>query len=410
MNGNSQLPVHGPQQNFKGKEPKDWLPTVNRRLLTLLGFILFLTLAHPAFSDPRGQVSLGASLDGWSSNTSLPFNGTEFFLPFTFSYGVDPNWWLSGQTFFAVGNYTDSIAGTRTQNLTNLTASTLTSDYYFKNFDVPNMVEISLTLPTGDPSWETKQVASNIPTIFVNSRYQDEGWGVSGLYGLSFSAGASVEYGVSVGYTYAGPYDPYYGGLPGNTLKIGDSLFAAFNRAETLPDSQSSVFRLCVMASMPTDVNGQTNFQMGPNGSASYSFNNPAGFSWGLGAQIYTLANRYYVNTGGAVVYGQEPYGSSGERFNFTPSLALGNLTLGGLLQYVQADGYPITDASGLYDGGGFVFGFTPTYNLTLDTDSALNLNAGYDFIVAHNASTGFTQDVDYQYWAFGATYALKIY
>lgn len=52
----------------------------------------------------------------------------------------------------------------------------------------------------------------------------------------------------------------------------------------------------------------------------------------------------------------------------------------------------------------------TPTYNLNLDPDSALNLNAGYDFIVAHNASTGFTQDVNYQYWALGASYSLKIY
>lgn len=312
MKGSSQPTVQSRQQGPKCKVAKDRLSTVDCRLSTLLGVLLLLTLAYPALGDPRGQVSLGASLDGWSSNTSLPFNGTEFFLPFTFSYGVDPNWWLSGQTSFAVGSYTDSIEGTRTQNLSNLTASTLTSDFYFKGFDVPNMAEISLTLPTGDPSWETKQVASNIPAIFVNSRYQDEGWGVSGLYGLSLSAGASVAYGVSVGYSFAGPYDPYYGGLPGNTLKIGDSIFAAFNRTETLPDSQSNVFRLCVMAFLPTDINGQTNFQMGPNGSASYSFNNPAGFSWGVGAQIYTLANRYYVNTGGAVVYGEEPYGSSG--------------------------------------------------------------------------------------------------
>jgi hypothetical protein len=410
MKGSSQLSLHSRQQKLKGKEPKSWPPTVDSRLSTFLGVFLLLALAGPALSDPRGQVSLGASFDSWAANTSLPFKGSEFFTPFSFTYGVDPNWWLSGQTAFAAGSYTDSLAGTETFNLSALTQSTLTSDYYFKGFEVPNMIEVSLTMPTGNPSWETKEVPSNIPAIFVNTRYQDEGWGVSGLYGLSFSAGASVNYGVSAGYSYAGAYDPYYGGLPGNTLKIGDTLFAAFNRTESLPGSQSSIFRLCVMASLPTYLNGQTNFQIGPNGTASYSFNDPAGFSWNVGAQIYTLANRYYVNSSGAEVYGQEPYGSSGERFNFTPTLALGSLTLGGLLQYVQADGYPITDASGLYNGGGFVFGFTPTYNLNLDADSILNLNAGYDFIVAHNGSVGFTQDVDYQYWAVGASYSLKIY
>lgn len=372
--------------------------------------LLVLGLAGPAGADPRGQVSLGFSTDDWSSNTTLPFKGIEFIMPFSFSYGVDPNWWLSGQTSLAVASYTDSIAGTRIQNMTNLTASTLTSDYYFKTLDIPSMAEVSLTIPTGDPAWETKQVAANIPAIFVGSRYTDEGWGVSGLYGLSFSAGASVEYGVSAGYSYAGVYDPYYGGLPGSQLKMGDSIFVAFNRVETLPDKQSGTFRLCAMAFLPTQVNGLTNFELGPNGNASYSFYNPAGFSWSVGAQIYTLSSRYYLNPAGSVVYGLEPYGSSGQRYYFSPSLALGDLTLNGMVQYVEADGYPINDASGLYSGGGAVFGLAPSYNLNLDPVSALSFNGAYNFILAHNASTSFTEDVDYQYWSLGANFVMKIY
>jgi hypothetical protein len=374
-----------------------------------LGSLLFI-LAGPVWSDPRGQVSLGTSFDSWSSGTILPFNGSEFVSPFYLTYGFDPAFWLSLSTAFVSGSYTDSIAGTQTQNLSGLTASTLTSDIYFKALEMNHMIEFSFTLPTGDPSWETKQVASNIPALFVNSRYQDSGWGCSALYGLSFSAAASVEYGVSVGYSYAGPYDPYYGGLPGYTLKMGDSLFAAFNRVESFADNQSGVFRLCLMAFLPTQTNGYTNFQLGPNGSASYSFTNPAGFSWSVGAQIYTLSNRYFLNPGGNPVYGLEPYGSSGQRFNFSPSLALGNLTLGGLLQYVEANGYPIADYSGLYSGGGFVFGFTPSYAWNLDDSSSLNFNAGYNYITAHNASSNFTEDVSYQFWSFGANYALKIY
>jgi len=374
-----------------------------------MGFLL-LTLAYPALGDPRGQVSLGLQFDGWSANTVEPFKGSETFVPFSFSYGVDPSWWLSGQTSFASGSYTDSIAGTETQNLSNLTASTLTSDYYFNAFGVSNMAEVSLTLPTGDPSWETKQVASNIPAIFINSRYQDEGWGASVLYALSFSAPSSVEYGVSAGYSYSGAYDPYYGGVPGNQLKMGDSIFVALNRIESLPQSQSRVFRLCVMAFLPSQINGQTNFELGPNGSASYSFNDPSGFSWSVGTQVYTLSDRYYLNSQGSMVYGAEPFGSSGQRFYFTPALALGNLTLAGNLQFVRANGYPISDYSGLYNGGGVVVGLAPSYAWNLDAVSALTFSGGYNFIAAQNASTNFTQDVDYQYWTFGASYAVKIY
>jgi len=164
------------------------------------------------------------------------------------------------------------------------------------------------------------------------------------------------------------------------------------------------------MAFLPTQINGLTNFQLGPNGSASYTFNNPAGFSWSVGAQIYTLSDRYYYNTAGSAVYGLEPYGSSGQRYYFNPSLALGDLTLGAMVQYVEADGYPISDASGLYNGGGVVFGLTPAYNWNLDAGSALSLSGGYNFVLAHNESADFSEDVNYQYWSLGANYVVKIY
>src|SRR5258708_36406933 len=133
---------------------------------------------------------------------------------------------------------------------------------------------------------------------------------------------------------------------------MGDSLFLAVNRVESFADNKSSTFRLSVMAFLPTQENGLTDFQMGPNGSASYAFTDPNNFSWSLGLQIYTLAQRYYYDPAKAVVYGQEPYGSSGERFYFTPSLAMGSLNLGGLFQIIFANGYPLADYSGLYSGG----------------------------------------------------------
>jgi len=374
----------------------------------LLGLLLF-TLAGGAYAaDPKGFVSLGLQYDEWNAVTTLPFKGSEFFLPFSFSYAPDPNWILSGQTSFAAGTYTDSIFGTQTQNLSALTASSLTSDLYFKGFGIPNMVELSLNMPTGDPTWEGRQVASNIPTLFMGSRYQSEGWGVNALYGLSFPASDTLEYGISAGYSYTGAYDPNYGALASVQLKMGDNLFLALNRVESFTGNKTSTFRLSAMAFLPTQENGLTNFQMGPNGSASYSFYDPNGFSWSVGVQIYTLAQRYYLNP--VVTYGQEPFGSSGQRLFFTPSLALGNLTLGGLFQFVLANGYPVYDLSGLYNGGGVVLGFNPAYSLPFDDVSSLNFNGGFNYIAAFNASSNFIENVDYSFWTLGVNYQMKIF
>jgi hypothetical protein len=376
----------------------------------LFGLLLFAYAGSTQAADPKGFASLGVQYDGWNTITTEPYYGSEFFLPFSFSYAPDPNWILSGQSSFAAGSYTDSIFGTNTQNLSALTASSLTSDLYFTGFGIPNMVEVTLNMPTGDPSWETRQVASNIPTVFFNTRYQSEGWGVNALYGISIPAGGNVELGVSAGYSYTGAYNPNYGNLASVQLKMGDSLFLALNRVESFADNKSSTFRLSAMAFLPTQENGLTDFQMGPNGSASYTFYDPAGFSWSLGLQIYTLAQRYYYDPVKAVVYGLEPYGSSGERFYFTPSLALGNLNLGALFQVIFANGYPLADYSGLYNGGGVVLGFNPSYALPLDAASSLNLNGGLDYIIAFNASSDYFDTIHYGYWTLGASYQIKIF
>jgi hypothetical protein len=376
----------------------------------LLGFLLLAFSGRALAADPKGLVSLGLQYDGWNSATTLPFKGTELILPLSITYAPDPNWILYGNTSFVSGSYTDSVLGTETLDLSNLTASSITSDYYFKEFGLPNMVELSLTIPTGDPSWETKQIPSSIPTIFINSRYQSEGWGLSGLYALTFAQSEKVEYGVSAGYSYTGAYDPGYGGLTGIQLKMGDSVFLAMTRVEAFANSQSGTFRVSVMAFLPTQENGISDFQMGPNGTASYSFYDPNSFSWTVGAMVYSLSQRYYFNSAGAVVYGPEPFGSSGQRFYFTPSYTWGNLSLGGQAQLVLANGYTIGDRFGLYNGGGFVFGLSPSYALPLDASSALNFTGAYDFVIAHNASVGFTEDVNYNYWTIGANYQLKLF
>ena len=378
---------------------------------TLFGLLLALFTITWVQADPRGQASLGAQYHGWSADTVLPFNGAEFLAPLYVTYSLDPNWWLSGSTALATGNYTDSVAGKQTQDLTALTASTVTSDFYFKAFGLPNLFECSLTMPTGDPAWENKQVAASVPTLFLNTRYFSEGWNVSALYGLSFpNTQGNVEWGASLGYSYAGPYDPNFAYLTGVQLKMGDSLFLAVNRTEAFEGNKSSALRLAAMAFLPTQMNGANDFQLGPNLSLSYNFYDPKGFSWGFSAQTYSLADRYYYNASGQVTYGQEIYGSSGFRLALTPSYSWGDFSLGAQLQAVMVNGYPPRDYTGLYNGGGYTLGLTPSYLVGLDASSDLRLTGGYDFIIAHNAANDFDSDVTYHHWTLGASYEIKIF
>ncbi len=386
----------------------------NHSLLPKLFFaLLFFAGLGPARADYRGMVTFGPDYSGWNAVNSIgPYSGFDVLMPLSASYAPNSDWNLYGQTAYAVGQYTDSLFGAETLDLSNLTATTLGSQLCFKTFGVSSMAELDLTIPTGDPTWETKEIPSSVPSIFINSRYQDEGWGVGGLYALSFPAGKSVKFGVALGYNYSGTYNPNYGPLADIPFKIGDCFFLALNRIESFPNHQSSTFRFSAMAYEPTLENGLTDFQLGPNFTASYSFYNPAGFSWEIGGLVYTLAQRYYPSAG-TMVYGFEPYGSSGQEFNVAPSYAFGNFSIGGLVKYVLANGYPLWDASGLYSGGGWLFGLNPGYFVPLDRGSALNFSGGFDYVIAHNAAyyPALDEPVDlrYLFWTLNALYEFKI-
>lgn len=205
-----------------------------------LSALLLFAFTGAARADYQGLVTWGLQYNSWETeNTVLPFNGSEFQVPFYISYAPNADWNLYAQTAFTSGSYTDSLYGTQTLNISALTSTTVGTQVCFKTFGVPSMLELGLTMPTGDPSWENREIASNIPSIFLNSRYQDEGWGVSGLYGLSFPSGEKVKYGVALGYYYLGPYDPVYEDTLNNQFKIGDSLMLALNRVEAYSQTQA---------------------------------------------------------------------------------------------------------------------------------------------------------------------------
>ncbi len=163
------------------------------------------------------------------------------------NYVLDSHCEVYGQTSFAFGSYTDSLNGTETQNLTNLTATTLGGQYYFTAFGLSSIAELDLTVPTGDPSWETKQIASNVPSLSSRPVLRRGLGSERAIRGL-VPEGKSVKYGAALGYYYFGTYDPNAGGLQDIQFKVGDSFFLALNRTEMFPANQSSVFRLTATA------------------------------------------------------------------------------------------------------------------------------------------------------------------
>jgi hypothetical protein len=366
--------------------------------------ILLAVLAFLPTTSFAGQLSLGGKFVGWSSNYLQPFNGYEIWAPLSFNFKLKGGLGFYGQTEYGMGHYTDSLGGTaNTIKLNALSDSVLGGEINFESFNVPSILNIGFNIPTGDPTWESKQVASSIPTQFINSRYQGRGFGVSALYGLSFPAGGA-EIGAAAGYLYSGAFNPSASAASGN-LKLGDSIFLSFNHVQPFSGNQSQIIRLSGFYFLPTQEGGQNVFQMGPNINASYSWSNPKALSLEVGGQYYLSAQRMI---GGQ--FAAEPKASFGPRFYVVPSYAFWDLAVAGRVKYILANSYATTET--FYNGGGLLYGIEPSYRLKLGSDSALHFSAGYDGIIAMNAGIdidGAKTNVLYTNWTAGVTYEVKL-
>ena len=389
---------------------------MNRIKKTFLNALLLLTMGTPAFA---GQLILGGQFDAWNAtNTVNPdgspaphnFEGWELWAPLSLSFNVGGGLGFYGQTEYGNGAYTDTTNGiTNTQYLNHLSDSLAGAELNFKSFNVPSVFNIGFNIPTGDPSWEQKQIASSVPTQFIASRYRGRGFGVSAMYALAFQAGGA-QIGAAVGYLFSGGYNPNFGtSSPVADLNLGDSIFLSFNHVQPFSDNQSQVIRLSGLLSTNTQIDGQNVFQMGPNLNASYSWKNPMAFSFDLGVQ-YFLPGQRQINGG---PFAAESQGSYGTRFYLTPSYVLGDFILAAQAKYILPNGYAQNDPSNLYNGGGYLLGVEPSYRLNLDEVSALKFTAGFDFINAQNL--GLTlggsgrADIFYNNWTFGTSYEIKL-
>jgi len=320
------------------------------------------------------------------------------------NFNIDKDFSVYGQTEFGNGNYVDPTLGN--QNLTALSDTVVGGMLHFTSFSAPAILNVGLNLPTGDPTWEAKQIPASVPTEFVDSQYRGRGFGISALYGLSFPSGDGSAFGAGVGYMYAGAFNPSYANLPISNLKLGDSVFLALNHVQPYSGNQSEVIRLSAYYSLPT-LNGSTNiYQLGTNFNASYSWINPAGFSFELGAQYWLAGQVYDANGNGS----PEEHAFYGPRLYLNPSYSFGDLSIAGQLKFVLQNNYSQTEAA--YDGGGFLGGIGPSYLMKLDASSDIKISAAYDYIAWLNVlGADGSRDANalYNLWTFGATYEVKL-
>jgi len=371
-------------------------------LKNLILMMAFIGLVSRVWAT-SGELSIGASYDGWSTNYVAPGQdyGYEAFVPVNLSYDFgDLSFYAQGQ--FGNGCYINSTNGD--YNLTNFSDTVVGGRYSFRSFGLKSIVEISGNLPTGDTSWETKAEYSEPPVNFITDRFEGRGLGFSGFYGLSLPDGRG-EYSLGAGYLYSGAFNPNFG-ISSNT-KLGDAVFGAINRVTPISNNENEIMRFSVYETFPTYENGQNVYQLGTNFNLAYNWVNPKALSFEVGGQVY-LPSSYYGVT--------ESHNSNGPRVYGTATYAFDDLTLTGRVKYIFQNDYPINDASGLQasndGGGGLQLGFEPAYRFHMTDSSFLKVSASLDDLWANNdgtSSTGSYTTVNFLFWAVNTEYTWKL-
>jgi hypothetical protein len=371
-------------------------------------YVLAALFIFPFSAMAEGELGLGVQGDGWNSNYPTQNNGYDILVPLTLAYKANPNVNLYGQTEFASGSYTDSVSGTETINLNNISDTVVGGEVHFKTGSLPSIVNIGINLPTGDPTWETKEIASSIPTEFVDSRYRGRGLGFSALYGISLPEGKG-EYGVAGGFLYSGAFNPSYGlnAGPNNSLNLGDAAFLALNHVQPHSEDENEIVRFSVYQSFPSAQNGQNVFELGTNFNASYNWSNPKAFSFELGAQAYLPSER--ANNLGYLV--QESSNSYCPRFYITPSYAFGDFVVAAEAKYIMQNDY--SPGNLYYDGGGWLLSLTPSYRFKLDDASSFKVLASFTDVYAlnlgpYNGNVN-SANVNFNLWTVSTSYEMKL-
>jgi hypothetical protein len=378
---------------------------INKNLWIL---VLLLSMTSGAWAD--GQLSLGATYDGWNTNYAAPAqdNGYELLVPMAISYRFIPELNIYSQGEFMIANDTSTSNGSNTTyTLSNLSDTVLGGELSFNTFSLKSIFSAAINIPTGDTTWNTKEQSSVPPTQFIDSRYSGRGLGASGFYGISLPDGRG-EFSAGVGYLYSGAFNPSYGNVTTvNSLSLGSAVFFALNRVMPFKNEENEFIRFSVYQSFPTTENGQNYYQLGTNFNGSYNWSNPKAFSFELGAQYY-LPSAWALNGGPLVT---ESLNSNGPRIYADSTYAFEDFSITGQVKYIFQDDYaPGTPV--YYNGGGLLFGLGPAYRLKLAEDSSLKFSAMADYVYANNNGLDVNNNLtstQYIFWTVTTAYEMNL-
>ncbi len=354
-------------------------------------------------SHPHVTVALGGQYDAWDSNQEPAYDGWEAWVPFSVSFVQPQQFNIYAQTQFSHGVYNNSGIPSN-YTLENLGDTQLGGEVDFKTFNMPSALLLSMNLPTGDTTWETKDSSSIVPTEFIDSRYQGRGFGLSAMY--AFSAPIyDGSYGLALGYLYSGAFNPSFGAASGQDVKLGDTLFVSTNRSWTHSPDEHDVLQASLYYFLPTQEGGANSLQMGPNLNLSYAWENPHGFSWDMGGQYYFPG--WQVQPDGS--FTPVAHNQFGPRFFLDAGYAIGDFSLSAHSKYILANDYPVSDPSNKYDGGGYLVGGGPSLLIHFAKDFSVNLSGSYDYIDAIGlANASPRQDVKFNQWGCGTDFEIN--
>lgn len=373
-----------------------------RRFLDFpLSFLLISAAAPAVFAG--GAFGTGARYERWESNFERPFNGWEAWMPLHLQFTAGDALQFYAESRWGTGNYESSLGVVpHTDRRTAFSDTVAGGEASFMVFGQPSLFSLEFNLPTGDEEWEARQMAANIPTEFVPSRYRGRGFGVSALFGMVFP-GEGTQTGAALGYLFSGSFNPDQA-LVANDLKIGDSVFLAWNRIRASESGRETRWRIAFLHFRPSERDGRGVFQLGQNVNFSYGRFRAEGISWELAAELYAKSKRREGEE-----LKTEAHHSLGPRFTLLPAWSRGNFSLLGHLKWVAPNGYPEENAN--FDAGGWRFGLEPALRLGTGSRSSLRLSTSWDSVIDRKGgldAAGNRIDVTYHRWTFGSEYEVR--
>ncbi len=382
--------------------------------LGLMVLALGMAVSAPARADEQ-QIQTGYVFDGWMSDSVQ--NGYENRFPITYSF-IRPNFAFRLGTAFVAGDYRQNDVPAKGYIGSDFSASKLSdSDVGMSyRFDLgeslKSQIDGNINIPTGDPSWEARQEQSgSIPYVFEPSFYHGRGWGMNLFYSMT-SVNPGYESSLGMGYVATSTYDTGLVGFgsyyPGDTLIVTGAVAFKMTGADALGFRAAHTFPLESVNADPSE-----DFVAGQSSIFSTQWVSKMGSDKLVVNASYTLYNKgwqadLFVPSGTLI---ESPGSFLGDRLEIHPILgyvAGQDMTMesGLIWKRVFKNGYSFAD-TGLYQGGGNLFGVEQSVTFQLDKSTFWNVAGLYHFIANDDMGQNH-ETINYHRFTLGTNVGIK--